>query len=257
MNMDEWEEDIAEPAPDPSNEVGSERWKKTAYEAILRDITSEFENTRFNAVSLIEHFEGDPRLQPLLAGLLSSDQEHLLVTALMGIGEWRHSEGAGMVIDFLTDANRREKITEQVEEEAILSLGHVGGSESLDFLGNYAVQRFKDHEEEEDSRGMAAVEGIAQIAMRGDASAVRFLIDKAGHAAWNMRETCADALGMVFRGKEAIPKLVYDTLITLTKDPNRDVQIAAYLSLDDIVGLDEVNKKILKEARHKQIFGNS
>ena len=48
---------------------------------------------------------------------------------------------------------------------------------------------------------------------------------------------------------------MYDLLVQLTKDKNTNVQIAAYMSLDEIVGLDEANKKILADARNKQVFG--
>lgn len=234
----------------------SEDFRKDLLGKIAKDILSEDVEKRYQALSLIEQFECDPQLADFFSVLLSdSDADHVR-TAVIGLGIWRHSDGVEMLINFLTDARNKDVLTGQLEEEIILSIGAIGGLDALEFLENYAKQRFDFHTSEEDSLGMAAIEGITRMAGKGHASAVHFLVTGCDHPSWNMRETCADSFSVLFKGKEEIPKRVYDALMKCTGDENKDVRIAAYLSLDEIIGLDEPNKKLLADARYKQVFGS-
>jgi HEAT repeat protein len=241
-----------------SDEIESEDedFKRILLEKIAKDILSEDEEKRYEALSLIERFECDPRLADFFTLLLKDSDPGHVRTAVMALGIWRHSDGVAMLINFLTDAKNKDLISPSLEEEIILSIGTIGGVDALEFLENYAKQRFDFHISDEDNLGMAAIEGIAQIAGKGHSSALRFLMDGCEHASWNMREACADSFSVLFKGKEKIPKRVYELLTELSHDENKDVRIAAYMSLDEIVGLDEANKKILADARHKQIFGS-
>jgi hypothetical protein len=251
--------DIDEPEFEDDDE-GSERqdaeeFKEEIYAAVARNILSSDEVERNDALHLIPYLECDPRLADYLFALMNDTDPSRLLSGIIGLGLWRHSDGFSALINFFTDANNKDIITPEIEEETVISIGQIGGHEAFEFLKNYALQRYGQNSSDEDALGMAAVEGIAQIAKRGHTEAVRFLMDNAEHTAWNMRESCADSFSVLYQGKEKIPRPVYDLLVKLSKDVNRNVQIAAYMSLDEIVGLDEANKKILADARHKQIFG--
>ena len=232
----------------------AEALQSRMFDTICRDLLSEDEQVRFNAINLIEYFECDPRLAQFILMLFEREDIQLTRAGVQALGAWRHSDGVPLLINFLTNANNANRLPE-LEEEIILSLGRIGGSDALEFLENYTLQRFADHKNDEDCLGMAGIEGIASIAAKGHDRAVQFLMRGCKQSSWNMRESCADSFGVLFSGKEKISKNVYDLLMQLTKDENKNVRIAAYLSLDAIVGLDEQNKKILAEARHKQIFG--
>lgn len=237
---------------DPEN---AEEFKEEIFAVITRNILSADEVERNDALHLIPYLECDPRLSDYLHALMNDADPNRILTGIIGLGLWAHSDGFAALINFLTDANNKDVITPEIEEEIIISIGNIGGHESFDFLKNYCLQRYLQNPDDEDALGMAAVEGITQIAHKGHGEALKFLMEASTHPAWNMRESCADGFGVIFRGKEKIPKPIYDLLIRLSKDKNTNVQIAAYMSLDDIVGLDEANKKILGEARNKQVFG--
>lgn len=247
----EFEEDDR-PDTDPDD---AEELKLEMFTALVRNILSSDDVERNDALHLIPYFECDPRLADYLYTLMRDEDPNRLLTGIIGLGLWRHSDGFSVLINFFTDAGNRSIITPEIEEEIVISIGNIGGHEAFEFLRNYSLQRYGQNLDDEDALGMAAVEGIAQIAKRGHAEALRFLMDNADHAAWNMRESCADSFSVLYQGKEKIPRPVYDLLVKLSKDVNRNVQIAAYMSLDEIVGLDEANKKVLADARHKQIFG--
>ncbi len=242
--------------PDETDPADSEDFRKDLLGKIAKDILSEDVEKRFQALSLIEQFECEPQLADFFSVLLSDPDPDHIRTGVIGMGIWRHSDGVAMLINFLTDAHNKDVLTGPLEEEIILSIGSIGGLDALEFLENYAKQRFDFHTSEEDSLGMAAIEGITRMAGNGHSGAVSFLISGCGHPAWNMRETCADSFSVLFKGKEEIPKRVYDALMKCSRDENKNVRIAAFLSLDEIVGLDEPNKKLLADARHKQVFGS-
>jgi HEAT repeat protein len=241
---------------DDAEALDSEQLRESVLADIAKDILSEDVEKRHRALSLIENFECDPRLADLFTTLLNSTDADHIRTAVTGLGIWKHSDGVALLINFLTSAKNKDMITEPLEEEIIISIGMIGGTDALEFLENYAKQRFDFHVPDADNLGMAAIEGITQIAAKGHTRALNFLMQGCGHPSWNMRESCADSFSVLFKGKEKMPKPVYDLLMRLSQDENRNVRIAAYLSLDEIVGLDEANKKILAEARHQQIFGN-
>jgi len=245
------EEDTANITPYSED---ADELKARMFATICRDLLSEDEKVRFNAINLIEYFECDPRLAEYIVALFEQPQITFIRAGIQALGAWKHSDGVSLLINFLTNANHASKLPE-LEEDIILSLGLIGGDDALEFLENYTLQRYDHRPNEEDALGMAGVEGIARIAGCGHDRALKFLVKGCSHAAWNMRESCADCIGVLYGGKEEIPKYAYDLLIEMTKDGNKNVRIAAYMSLDAIVGLDENNKKILAEARHKQIFG--
>lgn len=252
--------DIDEPDFEEDDRVGmepedAEEFKEEIYAVITKNILSSDEVERNDALHLIPYLECDPRLTDYLLALVNDSDPNRVLSGIIGLGLWRHSDGFTTLINFFTDANNQELITPGIEEEIIISIGNIGGHESFDFLKNYSLQRFAQNTDNEDALGMAAVEGITQIAQKGHPEALKFLMEGSTHPAWNMRESCADGFGVIFRGKEKIPKPVYDLLIQLSKDKNTNVQIAAYMSLDEIVGLDDTNKKILADARNKQVFG--
>lgn len=220
------------------------------YAYIVRYLVGEDHDRRIDALNLIRYLECDPRLAELLLTLARHDNAEWRLIGIQALGAWRHSDGVALLIEMF-----ERPMDADMEEAAILSIGQIGGIDAFQFLCDYAGRRYHDHVEQADPLGMAALEGIAQIAQHGHAEAVQFLLQSCHHAAWNMREASADCLGIIYGGKESIPRIVYDTLVTLSKDDNKDVRIAAYMSLDAIVGLDEENKKKLHDARQKQIFG--
>ena len=254
-NFDIDEPDFEEDDRGEMEPEDAEEFKEEIYAVIVKNILSSDEVERNDALHLIPYLECDPRLSDYLHALISDSDPNRILSGIIGFGLWAHSDGFATLINFLTDANNKDIITPEIEEEIIISIGNIGGHESFDFLKHYALQRYAQNAVTEDILGMAAVEGITQIAQKGHGEALKFLMEASGHTAWNMRESCADGFGVIFRGKEKIPKPVYDLLIQLSKDQNTNVQIAAYMSLDEIVGLDEANKKILADARNKQIFG--
>lgn len=220
------------------------------YAYIVRYLVGDDRDRRIDALNLIRYLECDPRLSNLLLALARHDNPEWRLIGIQALGAWRHSDGAALLIEMFD-----QPMDAEMEEAAILSIGQIGGIDALQFLSEYASRRYQDHVEQADVLGMAALEGIGQIAQHGHVEAVQFLLQSCSHAAWNMREVSADCLGTIYDGKESIPRIVYDTLVALTKDDNKDVRIAAYMSLDAIVGLDEENKKKLHDARQKQIFG--
>ncbi|MBX7153102.1 HEAT repeat domain-containing protein [bacterium] len=240
--------------PEPSEEELDEL-KSRLFKRLVDDLASDDEKRRYEALTLVPYFEADPRLIPYFTALFSTNDISKKRDVIRGLGAWRHSDGVAMLINFLTDTHNRELLEQGLEEDVILALGEIGGLDALEFLINYATARYETYREQEDALGMASVEGITQIAIHGHDKALEFLVRNTDHPAWNLRESCANAFSVIYGGKEKIPKTVYDLLIRLSKDDNKDVRIAAYMSLDAIVGLDDANKKILNEARHKQIFG--
>ncbi|NUM79406.1 HEAT repeat domain-containing protein [bacterium] len=240
--------------PEPSQEELDEL-KSKIFKRLTEDIASDDEKKRYEALTLVPYFEADPRLSPYFTALFETTDISRKRDIIRAIGAWRHSDGVAMLINFLTNTHNQELLEQGLEEDVILALGEIGGLDALEFLINYATARYETHREQEDALGMASVEGITQIAMHGHDKALAFLVKNTEHPAWNLRESCANAFSVIYGGKEKIPKTVYDLLIRLSKDDNKDVRIAAYMSLDAIVGLDEANKKILNDARHKQIFG--
>ncbi|MBL7994869.1 hypothetical protein JNM05_05805 [bacterium] len=254
-NFDTDEPDFEEDDRGSVEPQDAEEFKEEIYAVITKNILSSDEVERNDALHLIPYLECDPRLSDYLHALMNDSDPNRILTGIIGLGLWAHSDGFTTLINFLTDANNKDMITPEIEEEIIISIGNIGGHESFDFLKNYCQQRYVRNTDDEDALGMAAVEGITQIAQKGHPEALKFLMEASAHSAWNMRESCADGFGVIFRGKEKIPKPVYDLLLQLSKDKNTNVQIAAYMSLDEIVGLDEANKKILADARNKQVFG--
>lgn len=255
QNFDIDEPDYEEDERGGMDPDDAEEFKEEIYAVFARNILSADEVERNDALHLIPYLECDPRLSDFLHALMKDTDPERVLTGIIGLGLWAHSDGFSTLINFMTDARNTERITPAIEEEIIIAIGNIGGHESYDFLKNYSLQRYGQNSADEDALGMAALEGITQIARKGHPEALKFLMESSLHPAWNMREACADGFGVIFKGKEKIPKPVYDLLIQLTKDKNTNVQIAAYMSLDDIVGLDEANKKILENARHKQVFG--
>ncbi|HMW31792.1 MAG TPA: HEAT repeat domain-containing protein [bacterium] len=229
--------------------------KEMYYTAIIENIYNEDTEKRREAIDLICHFECDPRLEEPLMKLVRSTDARFVLSGIVGLGNWRHTDGAEVLIEMINHPTPGVLWDMEMLQEALIALGRIGGQEPLAFLKTYAHQRYHDHDGGEDTLGMAAIEAITEIATHGQHGAVEFLIEGCRSLAWNMREACADSFSVVYAGKEQLPKNVYETLVTLTKDENKNVRIAAYMSLDDIVGLDEKNKQILADARHKQVFG--
>ncbi len=233
-----------------SEQSFSDNSKETAepyFEKLIKNIVSDDDNVRESALGLISYFECDERLDGYFKKMIQCDQEKLIKTGIIAVGLWGHSNG----ISYLKEFHQKNKYPE-FEEDVLTSIGQIGGIEGLTFLKEYSLKQF-DNPSVESSIGMICVEGIALIAMHGHSDAVLFLVEACRHASWNLRECAAGCLGIVFQGREQLPKIVYDTLIQLTKDSNKDVRIAAYVSLDSLIGLDEKNKKILEEARKRQI----
>lgn len=255
QNFDIDEPDFEEDERGGMDPDDAEEFKEEIYTVITKNILSEDAVERNDALHLIPYLECDPRLSDYLHALMKDTDPNRILTGIIGLGLWAHSDGFSTLINFLTDAGNKDMITPEIEEEIIISIGNIGGHESFEFLKNYSLQRYGQNSSDEDALGMAAVEGITQIAQKGHPEAVKFLMDNSTHPAWNMREACADSFSVLYKGKEKIPRPVYDLLVQLTKDQSTNVQIAAYMSLDEIVGLDEANKKVLAEARHKQVFG--
>ncbi len=241
MTADEYGHDDLLPEPEGQQDF---------YAYIARYLVGEDSDRRIDALNLIRFMECDPRLADLLLSLARHDKPEWRLIGVQALGAWRHSDGVALLIDLLD-----EPLSPELEEAAILSLGQIGGFDALYYLTAYATQRYDLNRMQADILGMAALEGIGQIAQRGHSEAVQFLLTSCSHDAWNMREASADCLGMIYGGKKKVPRVVYDTLVMLSKDANKDVRIAAYMSLDAIVGLDEENKKKLDDARRKQVFG--
>lgn len=250
------EEESSELTGDASEGLSPDEVKEQYFRAIVENIFNADEAKRREAIHLIQYFECDPRLAEPLSTLLRAEDPAWALTGIEGLGLWRHSDAATLLIQYYQSARFQTFRTEISEEALLVALGYVGGIESLEFLKAYAVERYDAQTSEEDALGMAAVEGITQIAMRGHSNAIEFLLSRSSHPAWNFREACADGFSVIFAGKKELPKAVYDRLMLMTKDDNKDVRIAAYLALDAIVGLDEKNKEILNNARHRQVFGS-
>lgn len=220
------------------------------YAYIVEHLLGEDKDRRLDALNLISHLECDPRLADILLPLSRHADPEFRRIGLEALGLWRHSDGVAQLMEMIG-----RDLTAEEEELAILSMGSIGGQDALHFLMEYADRRFSCAVGVSDSRGMAAVEGIVHIAREGHATAGEFLLRSCAHPNWNFREACADGLGVIYGGRESIPRVVYDTLVKLSQDENKDVRIAAYMSLDAIVGLDAVNKQKLEDARRKQVFG--
>ncbi len=238
---------------DPLDQDEEERFDRASSEEsyfpfILQYLFSLEEDKREAAVHLISHFECDERLEQPLLKLLNANDEKFVLSGIQAVGLWRHSDGMTHLKALLA-----KNQYPHLEEEIIIAMGNIGGIEGFRFLKDYTLSRFQDIAVES-PMGMVGVEGITQIAMHGNVEALQFLIDHCRHPSWNLRETCADSLSVVFQGKEELPKSVYNMLIELTKDDNKDVRIAAYVSLDELIGLDEKNRDILLDARKKQIL---
>jgi hypothetical protein len=255
QNYDIDEPDFEEDERGGMDPEDAEEFKEEIYSVVTKNILSSDEIERNDALHLIPYLECDPRLSDYLHALMNDTDPARILTGIIGLGLWAHSDGFSTLINFLTDANNKELITPEIEEEIIMAIGNIGGHEAFEFLKNYSLQRYSQNSSDEDAPGMAAVEGITQIAKKGHGEALKFLMENSSHPAWNMRESCADSFSVLYSGKEKMPRPVYDLLIKLSKDVNTNVQIAAYMSLDEIVGLDEANKKVLADARHRQVFG--
>lgn len=249
-------DDSEAPAGDGESAIDRDAYREEMFRALLRDILSPEDKKRYTALRLIQYFECDPRLTPYLTTLLNDPDTARMRDGVEGIGEWAHSDGTSLLINFFTDAHHADRIDADVEQQILVALGKIGGPDALQFLQNYTFQRFDVHPGGLDDLGMTGVEAVAQIATRGHLEAVEFLLKGCTHEHWNCRESCASALGLVFGGRESVPKAVYETLMALSKDENKHVCIAAFMSLDEIVGLDERNQHRLQEARQKQVFGN-
>jgi hypothetical protein len=241
---------------EPSAVFDSEEIREDLFRTMSRDLLSEDDEKRYRALNLIQYFECDPRLGALMNALLQDPDARRMRDGIEAIGAWGHTDGSTMLIDFMTNTSKRDRLTDEVQLDILVSLGRIGGPESLEFLRHYTLERFNLHVPDEDALGMAGVEAVASLATRGNSEAIEFLLKGCEHASWNMREACADSLSLVFAGHESIPRRVYDVLVRLSQDADQNVRIAAYMSLDDIVGLDAENKKILEEARHRQVFGD-
>lgn len=236
--------------------IDRDEYREEMFRALLRDILSPEDKKRYTALRLIQYFECDPRLAPYLTTLLNDPDTSRMRDGVEGIGEWAHSDGTSLLINFFTDAHHADRIDADMEQQILVALGKIGGPDALQFLQHYTLQRFELHPDGPDDLGMTGVEAVARIATHGHTDAVEFLMKGCAHTHWNCRESCANALGLVFGGRESVPKAVYETLMTLSRDENKHVCIAAFMSLDDIVGLDERNQRRLREARQKQIFGD-
>jgi hypothetical protein len=243
-----------EPDDDPeiTEEESDDTFKEELFCFFKLNILSGDSQKRFEAVEAAGQLEYDPRLTGYFSDLLNDPDADRNLTGISGIGAWKHSDGTEMLINYFTAQNNACRITEAMEETLICSLGSVGGDQALEFLIHYIKDHFRHHNDV-DALGMVAVESITRIASRGHEHALRYLIENCRHASWNLRESCAAGLGALYHGKESIPRPAYDILMMLTKDENLNVRIAAYMSLDEIIGLDEKNKTLLIEARHKQI----
>lgn len=254
--MDELMED--EPDGPESNATPTpeerEEYREEMFRVLVRDLLSPEGTKRYTALQWIQYFECDPRLSPYLGALLGDTDMDRVRDGVDGLGEWAHTDGTALLINFMTDAHNAERLDADMEQRILVALGKIGGPDALQFLENYTLQRYREHSSESDDLGMTGVEAIAHIASNGHGEAADFIMKGCDHHAWNLREACADALGLLYSGRESVPKNVYDTLMRLSKDSNKDVRIAAFLSLDDIVGLDEQNKALLEEARQKQVF---
>lgn len=253
-NPDTEREDIFRTGDEEPDRDSDEEYRERLFSFFKQHILSDDSQKRFEAVEAAGQLEYDQRLTVYFAALLKDDDIARNLTGICGIGAWKHTDGAEMLINYFTAENHTAKITPDIEEALLCALGAVGDPQALEFLIDYTGNRFIDKDAQDDL-GMASVESITQIAGRGHERALQFLIDHARHESWNLREACAAGLGTLYRGKEALPKAVYEILMELTKDRNSNVRIAAYMSLDEIIGLDEKNKTLLRDARHKQIFG--
>ncbi len=221
----------------------------------IHHICSEDEVERGQALRAVRELECDPGLSGILEHMLRDNDKMKNALAVECIGLWKHTDGTDMLINFMTDAANQEKFTDDLIESVLIAFGQIGDPGAFEYLSRYALSEFGLNENGISSAGMTCIESIMAMATRGQEKALRFLISGCRHPAWNMRESCAACLGAVYAGKDSLPKAVYEELMRLTADDNRNVRIAAYMSLDEIIGLDEPNKNKLAEARAKQMSG--
>ena len=216
-------------------------------------IGSDDEYDREQSLRVIRQLECDPGLSGILEHMLRDTDKKKNALAIECIGLWKHTDGTDMLINFMTDAANRDKITDELIESVLIALGQIGDPGAFEYLSRYALTEFSRNESGICAAGMVCNESIMAMAARGQEKALRFLISGCRHPVWNMRESCAACLGAVYNGKDSLPKSVYEELMRLTSDENRNVRIAAYMSLDEIIGLDESNKRKLADARNKQM----
>ena len=239
-------------AADESGGDGSDQ-RDSLLTYFIQHICSEDEFERRQALRAVRELECDPGLSGILEHMLRDNDKIKNTLAVECIGLWKHTDGTDMLINFMTDAANREKITDELIESVLIALGQIGDPGAFEYLSRYALTEFSRNESGVCAAGMVCNESIMTMATRGQEKALRFLISGCRHSSWNMRESCAACLGAVYAGKDSLPNAVYEELMRLTADENRNVRIAAYMSLDEIIGLDESNKRKLAEVRNKQM----
>lgn len=227
------------------------------YHFFIRYIDSEVPKERERAVQAVAGLECDPRLTEPLRRLIRDNDPEKYTLAIRCIGLWKHTDGSDLLIHFMTDMANQSKWNEPLVESVLNALGEIGDAAAYEFLSHYALEAFDQDTDRISPLGMACNESMLTIARKGHEGALQYLINGCRHPAWNMRESCAACFGALYSGKSSLPKIVYETLMHLTRDENRNVRIAAYMSLDEIIGLDEDNRKILREAREQQIHGET
>ncbi len=228
-------------------------YRDAMYEYFAKHIISDHPDERNKAIQAMNDLECDPRLTDIIQSLLKDSDPEKNTIAVECIGLWKHSDGTSMLIDYMTMVANDYKLSENFKESVLLALGQIGDPMAFEFLVHYSQSEYEHNVGTVSILGMACNESIMAIASRGHESAIQFLISGCRHNAWNMRESCAACLGSLYSGKESLPKAVYEELKRLTNDENRNVRIAAFMSLEEIVGLDKSNKQKLADARNKQI----
>lgn len=250
----EYDSDEPENGADEAVSGDNDRaYRDAMYDYFVKHIGSADRKERDQAIATVSELECDPRLSGILERMITDADPETNAAAVECIALWKHTDGTDLLINFMTSADNQAKLTEPFRESVLLALGQTGDQAAYEYLSHYSVAEFDRAPGSVSVSGMACNESIMVIASRGHEGALRFLTDGCRHAAWNMRESCAACLGALFGGKSGFPKTVYDELMRLTTDDNKNVRIAAYMSLDEIIGLDAANKKILSEARTKQI----
>ncbi len=250
----EYDSDDSENDADESVSGDDDRaYRDAMYDYFVKHIGSADRKERDQAVATVSELECDPRLSGILERMITDADPETNAAAVECIALWKHTDGTDMLINFMTSADNQAKLTETFRESILLALGQTGDQAAYEYLIHYSVAEYERAPGSVSVSGMACNESIMFIASRGHEGALRFLTDGCRHAAWNMRESCAACLGALYGGKSGLPKTVYDELMRLTSDENKNVRIAVYMSLDEIIGLDEANKNILSEARAKQI----
>ena len=229
----------------------SDRYPIDKIKAFIRaKISNDGQDLRNRAIEMIHFVETDEEMVPVFEALLRSDQLDLQLDGIRALGALKCAIGATLLIDFYEHKEESDAVTDAI----LVALGEIGGVESLNFLEHFLDSHF-GRREEIDEHGMLAVESLTVLAVRGVEKARDIIIRMCDSPAWNLRESCAFAFGVIFGNRSAIPPQIYELLTLLTKDENINVRIAAYSSLDDIVGLDQAGRVKLQEAREKQVFG--